>query len=118
MKFDFEDWIKKFGSDDLTLKVGKMQEKYHNEPVVAVMKELKQQSIEIIKKLGIKIEDKIYTEYEFDMLEGEVFDFYVYEGMAEEEKSYVKSLEGTGVTEEEVAQVVHELYEISENHNF
>ena len=23
MKFDFEDWIKKFGSDDLTIKVGK-----------------------------------------------------------------------------------------------
>jgi len=58
MKFNFEDWIKKFGSDDLTIKVGKMQEKYHNEPVIDIMKELKPETIEIIRKLGIKIEIK------------------------------------------------------------
>jgi len=118
MKFNFEDWIKKFGSDDLTIKVGKMQEKYHNEPVIDIMKELKPETIEIIRKLGIKIEDKIYTEYEFDILEGEVFEFYIYEGMSEEDKSHVKSLEGTGVSQEEVNAVIHEIYSISENHNF
>ncbi len=118
MKFDFEDWTKKVGSDELSIKIGKMQEKYHNEPVVEIMKELKPQSIEIIKKLGIDIEDKIYTEYEFDMLEGKIFEFYIYDGMTEEDKSHVKSLEGTGVSQEEVNAVIQEIYSISENHNF
>lgn len=118
MNFDFDEWIRRFGKDDLTIKIGRMQEKYHNEPVVDVMKELSQTSIEIIRKLGIEVEDKIYTEGEFDDLEGKVFEYYIYEEMTEEDKSYVKSLKGTCVTNEDVDKVIREMYEISKKHNF
>lgn len=118
MSFDFDKWVEQFGNDELTIKIGRIEEKYHNVPVVDVMKELSQESIEIIRKLGIEIEDKIYTEYEFDLLEGEVFDYYIYEEMPEEEKIYVKSLEGTGLTNEDVKKVIREMYAISDNHNF
>lgn len=118
MKFDFNEWVKKFGKDDITIKIGRMQEQYHNVPVVDVMKELSNESIEIIKKLGIKLENKVYTEYEFDILEGEVFDYYIYEGMTEDERAEVKSLDETGISQEDVAKVIHEIYAISEKHNF
>ncbi len=109
---------KRVNTDDTTKKIERMQEQYHNIPVVDIMKELSNKSIEIIRKLCIKLENKVYTEYEFDILEGEVSDYYIYEGMTEEEKSVVKSLNGTGVAQEEVTEVLNEMYKISEKHGF
>lgn len=121
MAFSFEEWLGKFDKDEINdeiIKSGRRQEKYHNLPVVDVMKELSKESIEIIKKLGIKVEEKIYTEYEFDLLEMDISEYYTFEGMTEEELSYIKSLEGTGVTNNDVEKVLHEIYEISRKHNF
>ena len=107
---------KKQDKDDTIIKIEKMQEKYRKVPIIDIMKELSNKSIEVIKKLGIKLENKVYTEYEFDILEREVSDYYEYEEM--EDKSYLKSLEGTGVSQEEVTEVIHEIYRISSEHNF
>lgn len=114
--FNWEEWIKQFDTDEISMMVGRFQEKYHNVPVVDIKKELSQKSIDIIKKLGIEIEEKIYTEYEFDVLDGKIFDYYEYEGI--EDKSYLKSLDGTGVTQKEVADVENEMFQIFKAHNF
>ena len=121
MAFCLEEWLGKFNKneiDDEIIKTGKRLEKYHNLPVVNLMKELSNESIEIIKKLGIKVEEKIYSEYEFDVLEMEVSDYYIFDEMTEEELSYIKSLDGTGVTNDDIEKVLHEIYEISSKHNF
>ncbi len=121
MAFSFEAWLKKFNKDeidDIVIESGRRQEKYHNLPVVNIMKELSDEALEIIKKLGIKIEEKIYTEYEFDVLEMKISDYYIYEGMTKEELSYIKSLDGTGLNNNDIEKVLHEIYEISEKHNF
>lgn len=121
MAFSLEEWLEKFNKDEIddeTIKSGKRLEKYHNLPVVDLKNELSSESIEIIKKLGIKVEEKIYTEYEFDVLEMEISNYYIYDGMTEEELSYIKSLDGTGITNNDVEKVLHEIYEISSKHNF
>ena len=121
MAFSFEAWIKNFDKDerkDIVIETGKWLEKYHNIPVVDVLNELTDQSIEIIKKLGIELKNKIYTEYEFDILEGEISDYYIYEGITEKELSCVKSLDGTGVSNKEVEETLKEVDKIVEKHNF
>lgn len=82
------------------------------------MHELTQNSINIINKLGIQLENKIYTEYEFDILEMKIRDYYIYEDMPENEMFYVKSLKGTGITNNDLKDVLYEISEISFNHNF
>lgn len=118
MKFDLQKWIKRNGKNDYHKKLGRILEKYYNIPVVDVMKELSNEVIEIIKKLGIKLENKICTEYEFDIIEGQVFDYYIFEGMTEDEKAEVKSLDGTGISQEDVAKAMYEIDAISEKHHF
>lgn len=118
MSFSMEKWVETFGDDEISLMRGKMMQKYHDLPVVDVMHEVSQESIEIIRKLGIEVEDKIYTEYEFDVLDMKVSDYYIYEGMTEDEKKYIKSLDGTGVTQEDVTKVEHELFEVWKKHDF
>ena len=48
----------------------------------------------------------------------EVSDYYIFDEMTEEELSYIKSLDGTGVTNDDIEKVLHEIYEISSKHNF
>ncbi len=96
----------------------KWEDKYMNVPVVDIYKELSKKSIEIIKKLGIEIEKKIYTENEFEVLEMKLSEYYEYEGIAKEEQTYIKSLEGTGVTNKEVGEVLEEINRIQCEHNF
>lgn len=96
----------------------KWEDKYMNVPVVDIYKELSKKSIEIIKKLGIEIEKKIYTENEFEVLEMKLSEYYEYEGIAKEEQTYIKSLEGTDVTNNEVREVLEEINKIQCEHNF
>ena len=121
MNFNFDEWIKKFNAsevDDTLIEFGRWKEKYYNLPVVDVMHELSEKTIEVIKKLGIELKEKVYTEYEFDVLEMNISDYYIFEGMTEEELSYIKSLEGTGLTNNDIEEALHEIYKISKEHNF
>lgn len=36
--------------------------KYHNREIIDIRKELTKDQLEIIKKLGIEVKDKVYTE--------------------------------------------------------
>lgn len=50
--------------------------KYFNEKIVDFNKYLNKEDIQILEKLGIEIENRIYTEYEFDMIEQNLLKYY------------------------------------------
>lgn len=91
-------------------------EKYHNLEVIDVKKHLSLSDRRILKKLGIKIKNKIYTEYEFECLTMDLLAFYDDPEMdlSEEEKEFQKSLDGTNVSREEYNEVLNKVQKINE----
>lgn len=92
-------------------------EKYHNLELIDVRKHLSSKDIKILKKLGIKVKNKIYTEYEFECLTMELLAYYDDPEMdlSEEEKEFQKSLDGTNVTREEYNEVLNKVQKVNEN---
>ena len=92
-------------------------EKYHNLEVVDVKKHLSLSDRRILKKLGIKVKNKVYTEYEFECLTMDLLAYYDDPEMdlSEEEKKFQKSLDGTNVSREEYNEVLNKVQKISEN---
>lgn len=74
---------------------------YLEKKIASVKDELNDKDLEILSKLGIKIEDEVYTEYELECLTVDVGAYYKDETMSDIELEYVKDLEKTGVTQEE-----------------
>lgn len=91
-------------------------EKYHNLEVIDVKKHLSSKDIKILKKLGIKVKNKIYTEYEFECLTMDLLAYYDDPEMdlSEEEKEFQKSLDGTNVSREEYNEVLNKVQKINE----
>ena len=84
--------------------------------IIDINKHLTSADKKILDKLGIKIKNKKYTEYEYECLR---MDFLVYyddpeDDLSEEELQYQKSLDGTGVTREEYNTVLKKLETINE----
>lgn len=96
----------------------KWQKKYHEEKIVDLKKHFTAQEFEIMEKLGIKVKNIIYTEYEFELLNMEIFDYYKDEYMSKEELKEVKSLEGTGVTQKQYDDLFQKFEKINEIYNF
>ena len=92
--------------------------KISNDEVVDLKKYFTQEDFEIIKKLGIEILDKVYTEREFEVLDGEYILYYYEDDMTDEEKADTKSLEGTGVSREEYNTLLKKFEKINLEHNF
>ena len=72
----------------------------------------------MFRKLGIEIKDKIYTEYEIELINNSLYDYYYSEDMSEDEKSQVKSLEETGVTREQYNNLLNKIEQINEEYEF
>ena len=91
-------------------------EKYHNLEVIDVKKHLSSKDIKILKKLGIKVKNKIYTEYVFECLTMDLLAYYDDPEMdlSEEEKEFQKSLDGTNVSREEYNEVLNKVQKINE----
>ena len=72
------------------------------------------EDIEILHRLGIKTYDKIYTEYELEVLEMDLLAYYedLDEELSEEEKQYQKSLDGTNVTRERYNSLLKKVEEM------
>ncbi len=76
-------------------------ERYHTQEYMDITKYLNNDDFEILKKLGIKIMDKVYTGFEYETLSLEIAKYYVDELMDEEEIAETVPLDNTGVTREE-----------------
>lgn len=89
-------------------------ERYHNKEIIDIKKHLNDEDIEILHRLGIKTYDKIYTEYELEVLEMDLLAYYedLDEELSEEEKQYQKSLNGTNVTRERYNSLLKKVEEM------
>lgn len=54
----------------------KWKEKYFKSKIINFYKHLNEEDIKILRKLEIVIENKIYTEYEFDIIEEKLITYY------------------------------------------
>ena len=90
--------------------------KYHNLEIIDINKYLTLNDKKILERLGIKVKDKIYTEYEYECLRMIFLTYYddPEDDLSEEELKYQKSLDGTGVTREEYNTVLKKLETINE----
>jgi hypothetical protein len=68
--------------------------KHYNEKIVDLKEYLSAYDIRLIKKLKIEIKNKIYTEYEFEILQMELLSYYDDENMSIEERFVQKQLKG------------------------
>ena len=89
-------------------------ERYHNKEIIDIKKHLNDEDIEILHRLGIKTYDKIYTEYELEVLEMDLLAYYedLDEELSEQEKQYKKSLDGTNVTRERYNSLLKKVEEM------
>ena len=94
------------------------KDKYMNKPMVDLKKHFTEAEFEILKKLGIKILDKLYTEYEFEQLDMDVISFYKDDQMTPEELEMCKDLEATGVSREDYNKLVRKISDINIQYGF
>lgn len=96
----------------------KWYEKYSTKEIVDLKKHLSQSDFDIIKKLNIKIKDKIYTEQEFEYLDMDLLAFYRNEEeMNEEELKESKPLPDS-VKRIDYNILLEKMNKISEEYNF
>ena len=94
------------------------EEQYYNKKIVELKKHFTDEEVKRIEKLVGTIENKIYTEYEFDRVELELIDYYKDRHMNREELKEVKSLKGTGVNREQYNKLMKKMAEISDIYHF
>ena len=87
------------------------REKYYNLEIININEYLTQTDRQLLEKLGIKIKDKIYTEFECECLYMDFLKYYddPENDLSEDERKYQKSLDGTGVTREEYNAVLKKI---------
>lgn len=61
------------------------KDKYYNKEYIEIMKFLSNEDIEVAKKLCITIENKIYTEYELEIVYMKVLNYYKNDEMDKED---------------------------------
>lgn len=100
-KFRFDEWL----------------EKYHNKEFINLINYFRINDIKILKKLGIKVKSKIYTEYDFDIFKEELIRYYKDDTMDDEDLAIVLPLEGKGVTREEYNELYNKFEKIEKEYN-
>lgn len=84
-----------------------VMDKYYNKKIYDVKNYFNEKNREVLKKLDIEIGDKIYTEYEYDIIRQKLLDYVKPELIEEDEEvikdlqKYQKSLSEKGVKQEE-----------------
>lgn len=99
--FDFDSWY----------------DKYSTEEIVDIKKFLGMDDINLLKKLNIKIKNKIYTEQEFEILNMDLLSYYISDDMEEEELKQSISLPKY-ITRGEYNNLLEKINTISENYKF
>lgn len=97
----------------------KWKEKYYNKRFIEIEKYLTEKDFEIFNKLAIKVERKLYTEHEFELLNMNLLAYYddPEEYLSEEEKQFQKSLEGTNVSKVEYNRLLEKINKMNNIYN-
>ena len=99
--FDFDSWYNK----------------YSTEEIVDIKKFLNRYDINLLKKLNIKIKNKIYTEQEVEILNMDLLSYYIADDMEIEEINMSKDLP-KDVSREEYNNLLEKVNKISEDYKF
>lgn len=99
--FDFDSWY----------------DKYSTEEIVDIKKFLNMNDINLLKKLNIKIKNKIYTEQEVEILNMDLLSYYIADDMEIEEINMSKDLP-KDVSREEYNNLLEKVNKISEDYKF
>ena len=99
--FDFDSWY----------------DKYSTEEIVDIKKFLNMNDINLLKKLNIKIKNKIYTEQEVEILSMDLLSYYIADDMEIEEINMSKDLP-KDVSREEYNNLLEKVNKISEDYKF
>ena len=89
------------------------RDKYFNKPVVDLKKHFTEEELEQLRKLGVVIKDKIYTEYEFELLDNQTIMFYKDDDMTPDELECCEDLDATGATREQLNALLKKISEIN-----
>ena len=99
--FDFDSWYNK----------------YSTEEIVDIKKFLNRYDINLLKKLNIKIKNKIYTEQEVEILNMDLLSYYIADDMEIEENNMSKDLP-KDVSREEYNNLLEKVNKMSEDYKF
>ena len=99
--FDFDSWY----------------DKYSTEEIVDIKKFLGMDDINLLKKLNIKIKNKIYTEQEVEILIMDLLSYYIADDMEIEELKMPKNLP-KDISREEYNNLLEKINKISEDYKF
>ena len=100
-----------------TLDFDSWYDKYSTDEIVDIKKFLGMDDINLLKKLNIKIKNKIYTEQEVEILNMDLLSYYIADDMDEEELKHSKSLP-KDVSREEYDNLLEKVNKISEDYKF
>ncbi len=90
----------------------KWHEEYKQKEFIEVKKYFKEKNIEVLEKLNIQIMDKLYTGYEFDLLDDELMLYY--ENNITKQN---KKLKEKGVTVKEYNELIEKTEQILKDYN-
>lgn len=88
-----------------------LMKKYLEDEEVNILSFLSEKNIETLSKLGITIEDKLYTEDEFEMVEEEIYLYY--SDPNDPDLPEIKSLKEKNVSDEEYKDLIEVFLTIS-----
>ena len=92
-------------------------EKYTTKKIINLYDELNEKDINILKKLGIKIEkNKVYTESEFEIIRMKVLRYYRSKDMTKEELKYAKILKFTKVSKKDYYYIIDKLENLDQKY--
>lgn len=86
------------------------QKKYFTKKVLKLKETLTEKEISILEKLGYHVEDKKYTEAEFDTIDNSLYDYWISEEKIE--NNDVKPLP-EDVSQEEYLELMDKFYSIA-----
>ena len=79
---------------------------------INIIKYLSKDLEEVLLKLEIKIEDRLYTEYEYDLIDEKIMDYYT-DGTFEP----IKLLSEKGVSQKDYEEILNAFSKIVEDYN-
>lgn len=92
----------------------KWKEKYYNSRIIYIYDFFNKNDFKVLEKLNITVEDKKYTESEYDVIKFFLNLYYSEKYDEEEEKAYMKSLSEKDVSQEDYNRLL-EIFEKIDN---
>ena len=102
--------LKRIKNDMISREYEKWSYKYYNIAIFEINKFLRWKDKNILRKLGIRLKNKKYTEFEYDILKQQIYEYYIdneeSEEMIIELKKHIKSYADRGVTDIEFESLI------------